>query len=186
MNTLQTTKNILPTNFLVREAKISDAQQVANIHIAARKDGYKGLIDKNYLDSLIVNSEHIINMEWVIKKSWSGFLVYEEEWQILGFIVGGKSRNDPDCSSEIYAFYVDPKHQKKGIWTKLFTKFFEKFNQWNICLWTLPHSKGEAFYKKMGGILDAEKEQYIWWKPYKEIRYIRKHKTQKVLTNMFK
>ena len=76
-------------------------------------------------------------------KGW----VCEHEHTILGFaIVDFKDHN-------IWALFVDPEHEKKGIGTKLhqimLDWYFEHFTE-KLWLGTAPHSKAERLYRKAG------------------------------------
>ena len=170
MSMLKNNRNKDSQSF-VRLATMDDSKQISDIRIASRKEWYTWLIDQNHLNALETTQARLEKLKETIGFGDSLYLVYEENWAILWFLHWGKSRDSTDCKNEIYAFYVDPNNQKKGIWTKLFTSFFDKCGNGNVYLWTIPGSKWESFYKKMGGVLDWEKDQEIGWKIYKEVRY---------------
>ena len=159
----------------VRNALSEDANQIDEVHVASMKDWYQWIVDQSYLDSLQSKQSAIDRLKETIASNNEVFLVYEENWKVVWFIHWGKSRDqNTQYDNEIYSFYVNPSYQKKWIWTRLFTDFFEK--SWNVptYLRTLLWSKWESFYKKMWWIIDWEKEANIGGKTYKEIRYCRK------------
>jgi len=157
----------------IRPARKEDAKQIATIHIKARKDGYQGIIEQSYLDNKKVTLKQIQNITKYIINSTENYLVYEnKKGEICGFIDGGTPRDkNPQYPHEIYSFYVDPIHQKSGIWTQLFNAFQERIQHQPCYLWTLPWSRGDWFYSKYGGEICAQSTIDIGGKTYPLVCY---------------
>jgi GNAT superfamily N-acetyltransferase len=125
--------------YTIRLAKKEDTKQIETIRIKARKDGYQGILEPSYLKVIKATRERIQSFAEYISQS-ELFLVYEDEKnEIHGFINRGKARDEnPQYPYEMYSFYVDPIHQRKGIGTQLFTAFQEQIHHQPFYLWALP------------------------------------------------
>ncbi|MDR0606940.1 MAG: GNAT family N-acetyltransferase [Candidatus Peribacteria bacterium] len=138
---------------VIRLATSADAEQLLDINIKARKDGYQGLVDQAYLDSREVTPARIQAAIERISKNTRFFLVYEnDQHTLLGFINGGIPRDEGMAYTyEVYSFYVHPHHQRTGIGSQLWSAFREKIHYQPFYLWTFAKSRGEQFYLKYGG-----------------------------------
>ena len=161
----------------IRGAKVCDSNQISDVSINTWKEAYIGLIDKSYLDSLVV-SEQVIE-KWknriLATKSEDTFIfVATEQDQVVGFIWGGRARETKieNVEFEIYALYVLPKFQCRGIGKKLVDNFKTKING-NFFVWVLLGNRSEHFYLKQ----KFKKTKFINQltignKKYREIAYL--------------
>ncbi|MCX6823029.1 MAG: GNAT family N-acetyltransferase [candidate division SR1 bacterium] len=157
----------------IKNATEEDAEQISNIRVKARKEGYKGIISEKYLDTLTSSTERIQSYKNIIRMNANIFLVSERDGLIKGFIYGGEPRDRDEISSkEVYAFYVNPECQREGIGSQLFNEFCKKIRPRDVYLRTLSGSKGDAFYQKRGGIASGTKKIEIGGDIYKEIKYV--------------
>lgn len=65
---------------------------------------------------------------------------------------------------ELYAIYVSPKYQRRGIGKALFTHFFDyiqKLGFKNMYLWVLHKNPSIAFYEKMHGTKTQHTKEYM-------------------------
>lgn len=156
----------------VRTATKQDAERILIVKNKAQKDGYKNILDQVYLDSLDITPERIYNFQQWIEKC-EIFLVYEEENSLLGFICGGNTWDEETpCPYVLGGFYVDPEHQRRGIWQQLFDTYQQLIEGNKFYLRTFSQSKGEKFYLKQGGKTFGEKQTIIGTLSAKEIWFI--------------
>lgn len=109
----------------VRPAKLVDAPEIVRINIACWKTAYKDILPQNFLDGLDKGSA-IERWENTIEKSnnqQACLWVAEYKDSLEGFVHFGAGRDDEFSGMmEIYAVYVSPDMQGKGIGRSLFEK----------------------------------------------------------------
>ncbi len=101
----------------IREAHVGDAEGIARVHVYTWQDAYVGLIPDSFLQSLSLEQRTatwVTNIENSLPKTH--ILVAESDDQIVGFVsVGANRDNGPADQGEIFAIYVDPKVQGRGV-----------------------------------------------------------------------
>jgi GNAT superfamily N-acetyltransferase/predicted nuclease of restriction endonuclease-like (RecB) superfamily len=163
---------------IIRESTLSDASEVAAIHVKAWQESYKNIIEEHYLQNIsfsdrlelrnkILNNNDPNQIHWVA--------VYEEK--IIGFCDAGPAfENTADYFGEIYAIYLLEEFKRCGIGQRLLQaahKFLSQKKLLPYVAWVLKDNpSGCAFYKKNGGILSGEKIEEIGNKLYSEVAYI--------------
>jgi GNAT superfamily N-acetyltransferase len=163
----------------IRLATTDDAWGIATVHVLAWKAAYVGIVPQEVLDNLSIESR---------TERWQGILsdsenksttwVYEEDAQILGWCSIGPNR-DPDADSrsgELWAIYVLPNAQKKGVGRALMQTAISGLRQRHCptaTLWVLTENhNARAFYEETGWKLTkATKEVEMGGKPLSETRY---------------
>ncbi|MBY0517862.1 MAG: GNAT family N-acetyltransferase [Bacteriovoracaceae bacterium] len=150
---------------LIRDMRLEDADQVANIHVKAWQKVYKGIMPQDFLDSLDVFQR---------AERWRGGfekdptlirLVAEKNDHILGFAVGLENRHlnlVPEAKSEVWAIYVHPEFWGHGIGGSMLEEF-KKRVEIPMCIWVASENKlAHGFYQKMGGVLlPVERDEEI-------------------------
>ena len=141
----------------IRLAEKKDAFAVATINTLGWKTAYRGLVPDSILDAMEVSEKRIKRTEEAIA-TVEIYLVAENEHGVVGFLVGGKTKNkDVPYPYEIYVFYVHPDHWRSGIGTALIKAFKEKVQGASFCVYMLDgNEKALHFYQKMGGIRQPE------------------------------
>lgn len=99
----------------VRPAALRDAKGIAEIHVAAWQEAYKGLLPETMLDSLSVQTRQSYWRE-AIELSEPQLLVAHIDNELMGFVAFDRSRDKGTASvvGEIWAMYVNPIHWDKG------------------------------------------------------------------------
>ncbi|MDP2387071.1 MAG: GNAT family N-acetyltransferase [Bacteroidota bacterium] len=120
---------------IYREANTLDIEAMHVIRLAVKE---------NVLGNpLAVTESDYINFITTKGKGW----VCEFNNKILGFAIIDTESNN------IWALFVDPEHERKGIGTKLHNMMLDwYFAQYSERLWlgTTPNSKAEKLYRKKG------------------------------------
>ncbi len=164
----------------IRNAQLSDAFKIAQIHIASWRSAYKGMVPDDYLDKLSVEKrkrgwEEIING---LDASGQCLIVAEDKGEIVSFISAGAARKyNLEFDGELYAIYSDPAYYGHGAGTILFEKCTDYLKQEgfsNFYCWVLEDNKiGRRFYERIGGeIVGNQKETVeIAGKKLQEVMY---------------
>ncbi len=146
----------------IRAATPDDARRIAEVHVAAWHDAYRGLLPDEYLDRLSVEEREAQRLAAISDpEPRSGTLVAEEEDRIVGFASFGRSRDDDatERTGEIPAIYVDPAAVGTGVGRELFTAATEarrhaRFRR--ATLWVLEaNQRARRFYEKAGWTWDG-------------------------------
>ena len=141
----------------IRPAEKEDAFSIATINTLGWKTAYRGLIPDSILDAMEVTEKRIKRTEEAIA-TIEIYLVAENESGVVGFLVGGKTKNKKlPYPYEIYVFYVHPDYWRCGIGTALIKAFKEKIKETPFCVFLLDgNSKALNFYQKNGGVRHPE------------------------------
>ena len=120
---------------MIREATVDDIREIHNIRMSVKE---------NVLNNpLLVTDADYINYLMVEGKGW----VYMLDNEIAGFAIVNTRENN------IWALFVHPAHERKGIGKKLqhamLDWFFTNSNE-TLWLGTAPNTRAENFYKKSG------------------------------------
>lgn len=138
----------------IREAGIDDAPAIARVTVDTWKTSYRGIVDDEYLDELSYEEREKGWKEFPWKDSFV-FVAEDDEHNITGFAAAGPEReSDPVYQGELYAIYVHPSKQNKGIGGRLFHSAAAKFKQYGVKslkLWTFSDSPYRKFYEGRGG-----------------------------------
>ena len=138
---------------IVRRAEISDAKQIAKVHVNSWRTTYKGIIPDEVLDNLSYEKREerwatIIPKEIV-------FVAESKEREIVGFSTGGKERsgNYKGYVGELSSIYILEEHQGKGIGRSLVKPIIqelEKLEIYSMIVLVLEDNDSRLFYESLG------------------------------------
>ncbi len=145
----------------IRDATVSDAQKISQVHIDTWKTAYRGIVPQDYLDNLSYKEREerwtniLTNLE-AVKSNKSFTLVAEvEDERLVGFASAGKERSqDPVYSGELYGIYILQDWQKKRIGTVLVKETVRRLINEGFCsmlVWVLADNPSRLFYESLGG-----------------------------------
>ena len=141
--------------FIIRKAGIEDVPQIAEVHVESWQKSFRGIAPQKYLNDLSVEKREKAFNERFFDKDYLMFVAETEENKIVGFADFGKGRDDqPKYERELYAIYLLPEFQGKGIGGELFKKGVKKMlaeGYTSMYLQALEISPYRKFYEKMGG-----------------------------------
>jgi GNAT superfamily N-acetyltransferase len=161
-------------NISIREAVVSDAKDIARVHVAAWKATYRGIVPQPYLDSLDVASRAEAWKSW-LSEGKSHIYVAENDSELGGFVGGGALREPLEgFDAEIYAIYLLPSFQGRGAGKLLMQRLAETlrihgFSQ--VALWVLVENPSCGFYEHLGGQQIAQKQIRIGDADLLEVAY---------------
>ncbi|MEJ8824171.1 GNAT family N-acetyltransferase [Variovorax humicola] len=104
------------SDYQVRPAELSDSRAVAEVHAAAARAAYEGLLPEEQLRALAPATREAKWRE-AIEFSEPQVHVAELDGEIVGFVGFDRSRDPktPSTAGEIWAIYVKPEHWGKGV-----------------------------------------------------------------------
>ena len=143
----------------IRPAEVADAEGIANVHVAAWKETYQGIMPDSVLDRLNVEER---------AKTWAARLETFEEFRqtvrvaddsgdIVGFAGCGPPRKDNlGSDGEIYMINVESRAKRRHLGTRLMRAMADALEASRFKaagLWVLEaNTPARAFYARLGGI----------------------------------
>jgi GNAT superfamily N-acetyltransferase len=138
-----------------RQATPSDANAIADIHDAAWRSTYQGLIPHLYLERMIARRGPLWWERQIRRGSKISLLVFDGVPQ--GYAAWGEARGSwPWPAGEIFELYVAPIFQGIGLGKRLFAAAKEELKQAGydrLVVWALKDNEHACvFYDALGGV----------------------------------
>ncbi|WP_455538018.1 N-acetyltransferase family protein [Terrisporobacter sp.] len=138
---------------IIRDAVYSDIDNIAKLYISNWKETYKGLLPKDYLNSL--TKEYALEKWNKYLKSENPIFVAYEENEFLGFVASKKDDNDK-CHWYLDSLHITKNSRGKGIGTKLIYKVGQYalthgYQCMSICI-VRGNDSAKGIYKKLGAV----------------------------------
>lgn len=138
----------------VRPALISDVEEIVEVHDAAWRSAYRGVIPGRELERLVSRRGAKWWRSAIVRGS--GLLVFEFDSVVAGYVSFGRSRTPSlHYSGEIFELYVAPAHQGLGFGRLLFDAARRKLaahGHVSTIVWALAdNAPALAFYRALGG-----------------------------------
>ncbi len=167
----------MTSGIALRPAAPADASAVAEIHVRAWQEGYRGLLPDEYLDGLHPEDRAARYQFDGSDPARPATTVAIEGSTILGFATTGPSGED-DRVGELLALYVDPPEWGRGVGRSLLgaarvTLFERGFDE--ALLWTLVGNRRAVLvYETDGWASDGTRRRdEVWGITVDQIRYRR-------------
>lgn len=157
------------------DARPEDARAIAEVHVAAWRETYAGLIPDRALDTLSVPERTALWRRVLDGGGW--VLVARDGGRIVGFASGGPAR-DPDADAttgEIVALYLLKTHHGRGTGRALFTAACRRLAREGcraLRLWVLAGNPTRGFYRHIGGRPDKAEDDRIAGTRVQAVRYV--------------
>lgn len=162
---------------VIRYAEIRDADSIGRVQAESWRSTYRGIVPDGYLDA--INDE-----EWSQRQRQNladapddvVSLVAETEGRVVGWVVGGPNREPhPDYTGELYAIYLLPDHQRRGIGLELtvaIARWLVGRAMDSMVLWVLAENHGaRRSYERLGGQHCGERQVQIGDASLLEVAY---------------
>lgn len=140
----------------IRRAEPADAEGIGEVHVAAWRTAYRGLLPGDTLNRLSVE-DSAGRWRERIAAPWGHVLVAVQEDRVVGFAAGGDTRDedvDPDRVGEIYVLYVHPEVWRRGWGTALLDVLMQHLRGdgfEEVILWVLEGNEHAIpFYRAAG------------------------------------
>jgi ribosomal protein S18 acetylase RimI-like enzyme len=159
----------------IRQAERADAQSVADVHLAAWRSAYSGIIPHQALSMMLARR----GTEWwmrVINRS-GAVLIAEIGGVVAGYVTFGRNRaRQLEQEGEIYELYLLPEYQGIGLGTKLFDaarKALGAHDFKGLVVWALEDNNiANGFYRGLGGRDVAEGTETFDEKTLRKVAYV--------------
>ena len=149
---------------IVRRARVEDADSIERVRTDTWRDAYRGLMPDSLLERLGYDSTRRRALMAALPPH-QFVLVAESEGAVVGFCLGGRSRATDDLfRGEVYAIYVLPEYQGRGIGRALLRMAANELVERDLhsmVIWVLrENAPSRRFYERMGGawVRDEERE----------------------------
>ena len=161
----------------IRHADFDDAAGIARVQIDTWRAAYRRIMPRRLLDDM---SDVRIAAFWaqVIAeaKGFSFCFVAAAGERVVGFASGGPRQHSTDTSrGEVYALYVLPEFQGRGVGRRLVVTSFERMLELGMNegrIWTLrENAPARAFYERIGGTATEAGHNDIGGIRYPEVAY---------------
>ncbi len=138
----------------IRPAVPEDAASIAHVHVASWRTAYRGVVPQAYLDSLEESQFAERWQTWITTETSASICVAESGGSLCGFAAGGPIRKRVSLyDGELYAIYLLPEMQRKGIGRALFSHIAselvgQKFK--HMLLWSRARQSLDWFLRTAG------------------------------------
>lgn len=140
----------------IRQAELTNAGGIAQVHVAAWRSAYRGLVPDETLDGL---SEEDSEGRWRerIAQPWGHIWIAEQEGRVVGYAACGASEDedvDRERVGEVYVIYVHPEVWRRGVGTALLDEAVGRLREDGFeeaILWVLEgNQQAIGFYEAAG------------------------------------
>jgi ribosomal protein S18 acetylase RimI-like enzyme len=168
---------------VIRAARVTDASQIAVVHVRSWQGAYRGLLPQAYLDGLDP-AQRVGRWQRSLAEAEdrrNGVLVADASGTLLGFVGYSPSRDgdaDPARVGEIDAIYLLPNAWGKGVGRLLMVAALGRLAEAQfdrVTLWVLDSNvRARRFYEAGGWLADgARKIEDSRGFPVAQVRYKR-------------
>ena len=163
---------------VIREATVSDAHAIADVHVAAWRSTYTGLVPNEFLDARSVGERESKWRERLHNKT-CGILLKVEKDQVIGFACYGSAKDEghvTNSTGEIQAIYLKAEFQRRGFGRELWNSALSLLagrGMTDVVVWVFDLNLGSRrFYETMGCRLDGGRKVIsLGGKELLEVRY---------------
>ncbi|MBV1701703.1 MAG: GNAT family N-acetyltransferase [Hyphomicrobiales bacterium] len=153
---------MVATLITIRPARFSDAAEIADVHDAAWRDAYRGIIPGRELERMIARRGRTW-WENAIRRG-SRLMVLDFDESIGGYASYGRNRVPSlPYGGEIFELYLAPEFQGVGFGRRLFNAVRRDLTEFGLAttlVWALAdNERALGFYRHMGGALLHQAEE---------------------------
>lgn len=140
---------------MIRKAVLSDAGQIARLHVQSWQESYQDMLPQDLLDSFSVEAQ-IKKWGEIITSQTAEILIMFKDRQLAGFVNFAPCADEYEDQSlaEIRALYISKQFWRKGFGTQLLAQALSRLGKQGfreVVLWVLVGNRGAmAFYRKNG------------------------------------
>ncbi|GAB3247040.1 GNAT family N-acetyltransferase [Arthrobacter pigmenti] len=175
---------MLNNDVVIRPPGLEDARQIAEVHIAAWRAAYRGVMSDEFLDGLDVERrESGWRRQIEAPRNGTGYLVAETRGRIAGFVIVGPPADDVDEAGtggngatgpgkdvgQLYAINLHPDLWAQGIGTLLLRRAEDRLRDLGYStayLWVeQSNERAITFYTGAGWAADGASKQDAAYSP---------------------
>lgn len=158
-----------------REAAVADCAAVAEVHVQSWRGSFAGVVPQGFLDRMSVEKRAKAFEENFSDAGYRMYVAEEARRGVIGFVdCGGPREGVGAFDAELYAIYLLPEFQRKGIGARLFGLVLDTLvgeGKCSVCLRALEVSPYRQFYERMGGRVVSRRRREIEGVPFYELTY---------------
>jgi GNAT superfamily N-acetyltransferase len=145
----------------VRVAVPDDAERIAAINVRSWQAAYVGIVPRAILEEMEVEPRRLTWLSRIADLGQRALFVGELDGRVEGYVLSGPVRDHdlPDLAAEIYAIYVDPPAQGRGLGRAMLEAAAGELRSAGfdpLVLWVLTaNAPGRAFYEACGWRADG-------------------------------
>ena len=151
----------------IRRASAMDAAAISRVRAEGWRSAYRGIVPDDYLDSMDVDS-WAKRLEQTMEGSPNSSVLHvaEVNSEIAGWSWGGPNRDAPhEFSGELYAIYLLPEFQRRGLGLRLTIAAVEWLldsDLHSMIVWVLAENwPARVFYERLGGSYVLERREHL-------------------------
>jgi ribosomal protein S18 acetylase RimI-like enzyme len=161
----------------VREARISDAESIAQVRVYSWRTTYRGLLEEDYLETM-TPTQYVHMWRNIIAAGGAqgySYVAENSSGHLVGFILGGADRNGSQVfDAELFAIYLLEEYQGQGLGSQLVSRLAQRllkegYNSMRV--WVLANNPARAFYETLGGEYLYQKTIFLGGENYAEAAY---------------
>lgn len=162
---------------ILRRARPGDARGIAEVHVSAWRETYRGIVPDSYLDNLSVDEREARwrRLDEPGNPSFA-FVAVDGAGQVVGFGTGGPRRDGPaEYAGELNAIYLLRAAQGSGIGRRLVAAVARELaarDMPSMLLWVFRDNlPARRFYEALGGTLLTSQQFEIEGQAITEVSY---------------
>ncbi|HKX28220.1 MAG TPA: GNAT family N-acetyltransferase [Blastocatellia bacterium] len=151
-------------SIVYREGSIADCPAVAAVHVRSWRESFAGIVPPSFLDRITVERRTEAFARRFSDDSYRMYVAEAAGAGLIGFADFGEPRDDLDgYEAELYAIYLLPEYQGRGVGGRLFRLVIEALvesGKRSVYLLALEVSPYRPFYEKMGGrVIESSRKE---------------------------
>lgn len=163
---------------IIRAAGVDDAGRIAEVNVRSWQAAYSGIVPDTILDGMEIEPRRLTWLGRIADLGQRSLFVVELDGRIEGYALSGPARDHdlPDMAGEVYAIYVDPPAQGRGLGRALLDAASGELRATGfepLVLWVLTaNALGRGFYEACGWRPDGSTRPIDFdGTPVDELRY---------------
>jgi ribosomal protein S18 acetylase RimI-like enzyme len=158
----------------IRAAEITDAAEIARIHVDTWRTAYSGIVPDSFLSGLSIERR---TADWhnQLLQGNAVILAAAHGPALVGFACGGAIREPLDeYDAELYAVYLQSDAQGQGVGRALCQALARRLQAkgfHHMLLWVLEANPAVSFYQRIGGVRVAQKTVEIGGRTLPELAF---------------
>ena len=154
---------------------MADCPAIARVHVQSWRESFSGIVPQVFLDKMSVEKRTRAFEQGFSAALYKMYVAETPDYGIVGFADFGEPREKVNgYEGELYAIYLLPEFQRRGIGRRLFqlgADYLSKTGKRSMYLMTLEISPYRAFYEKLGGRIIGKMPVEIEGIRYDELIY---------------
>lgn len=148
---------------------------MAVVHVRSWRESFAGIVPQSFLDGMSVERRAEAFTKRFGDADYRMFVAEAEGRGVVGFADFGEPREQlDDYEGELYAIYLLPEFQRRGIGRRLFrlgAEFLKSRGRGSLYLLALEASPYRSFYERLGGRVVGRTSVEIGGVPFDELIY---------------